>query len=177
MTTIRKSDGFALVDLIFVVGIIGILFGIAAPNLMQARQSSGAASALGSLRAIGSGQLTYALSCGGGFYAPSLTVLGTPATGTTEPFISPNISESDSVIRAGYLLEMEAAPFPGSPASCNGMAAGESGLGFAAAADPLEPNMTRFFAINANGQIWEHTASMYATIPEVGDSLVGQPLR
>ncbi len=94
-----------------------------------------------------------------------------------EPFISPNISESDSVIRAGYLLEMEAAPFPGSPASCNGMGAGESGLGFAAAADPLEPNMTRFFAINANGQIWEHTSSMYATIPEVGDSLVGQPLQ
>ena len=177
MTTIRKSEGFALIDLIFVVGIIGILCGIAAPNLLQARQSSGAASAVGSLRAISSGQLTFALTCGGGFYAPALTDLGRAPAGSNEAFVSPNIGSDDAVIRAGYLLEMEALPFGGAPASCNGLGAGEAGLGFAAAADPLEPNSTRFFALNANGQIWEHSSSMYATIPEVGDSPLGRPLK
>lgn len=177
MTTIRKSDGFALIDLIFVVGIIGILFGIAAPNLLQARQSSGAASAIGSLRAISSGQLTFALTCGGGFYAPLLTVLGTAPAGSNEAFVSPNIGSDDSVIRAGYVVEMEATPFAGAPPSCNGLAAGESGQAYVAGADPLEPNVTRFFAINANGMIWEDTASVYATMPEIGDPPSGHPLR
>lgn len=177
MTTIRKSDGFALIDLIFVVGIIGILFGIAAPNLLQARQSSGAASAIGSLRAISSGQLTFALTCGGGFYAPALTVLGTAPAGSNEAFISPNMGADDSVIRAGYLVEMEATPFAGAPASCNGLSAGEAGQAFVAGADPVEPNVKRFFGINANGMIWEDTASVYATMPEIGDPANGHPLR
>jgi competence protein ComGC len=177
VTTIRKSEGFALIDLIFVVGIIGILCGIAAPNLLQARQSSGAASAVGSLRAISSGQLTFALTCGGGFYAPALTDLGRAPVGSSEAFVSPNIGSDDVIVRAGYRLEMEALPFGGSPASCNGVAAGDAGLGFAAGADPLEPNSTRFFAVNANGQIWEHSSTLYPTIPETGDSPLGGPLK
>src|SRR5262245_45236880 len=71
----RSAHGFALIDLIFVCGIIGVLAVIAMPRLLLAKQAAGAASAIGSLRAIDSSQLTFALTCGGGFYAPSLTVL------------------------------------------------------------------------------------------------------
>src|SRR5437660_8980897 len=85
---IRKAQGFALIDMIFVTGIIGLLMSIAMPRLILAKQSAGAASAIGSMRAIGSSQLSYALTCGGGFYAPNLSTLGTAPAGSNEPFIA-----------------------------------------------------------------------------------------
>src|SRR5256885_16083943 len=75
---LRKAHGFALIDMIFVTGIIGLLMTIAMPRLIMAKQSAGAPSATGSMRAIGSPQLTYARTCGAGFYAPSLWTSGTP---------------------------------------------------------------------------------------------------
>ena len=62
----RKAQGFALIDLIFVCGIIGLLASIAMPRLALAQQAAGASSAIASMRAISSAQLTYALSCGNG---------------------------------------------------------------------------------------------------------------
>ena len=47
----RKAQGFALIDLIFVCGIIGLLSSIALPRLMLAKQAAGAASAIGIMRA------------------------------------------------------------------------------------------------------------------------------
>src|SRR5436309_1824776 len=49
---IRTSRGFALIDLIFVCGIIGVLVGIAIPRLTAAKAAAGAVAAVGSLRAI-----------------------------------------------------------------------------------------------------------------------------
>ncbi len=172
----RKSDGFALIDLLFVCGIIGILCTIAVPNMLLARQSAGSASAIGSLRAINSAQLTFALTCGGGFYAPNLTTLGTAPAGSREGFISPNLAMSDSVTKAGYLIQVEATPFAGAPGSCNGLGLGEGGQGFKAGADPLEPVNSRFFATNANGQIFEHTSTLLAVMPETGEPTSGHPL-
>ena len=68
--TIRKADGFALIDILFVCAMIGVLSTIALPRMLIAKQSAGAASAIGSLRTIHSAQLTFALTCGAGFYAP-----------------------------------------------------------------------------------------------------------
>src|SRR5262249_44803302 len=84
---VRKADGFALIDLLFVCGRVGTLVSIAMPSLFTAKQQAGAASAIGSLRAINSAELTYALTCGAGFYADSLTRLGTAPPGSNEPFI------------------------------------------------------------------------------------------
>src|SRR4051812_50156902 len=83
--SIKKADGFALIDLIFVCGMIGLLCSIALPRLLLAKQAAGAASAIGSMRTINSGQLTYALTCGNGFYAPNLSTLGRPPGGSSEP--------------------------------------------------------------------------------------------
>jgi type II secretory pathway pseudopilin PulG len=84
----RKPPGFALIDLVFVCGIIGLLASIAVPRMTMAKSAAGAASAIGSLRAINSAQLAFALTCGAGFYAPSLTALAVAPPGSNEPFIA-----------------------------------------------------------------------------------------
>lgn len=172
-----KTDGFALIDLIFTVGLIGTLAMLALPSLVMARQSAGAASAIGSMRTISSAQLSFALTCGGGFYAPSLTSLGTPPPASIAGFISPQLSVANQVTRAGYLVRMAATPFGPSPPSCNGLALGATAQAFKAGADPVEPGNSRFFAINANGQIFEHDASLFAVMPEAGEPPVGQLLK
>jgi len=171
-----KADGFALLDLIFVCGIIGLLASIAIPQLTMAKASAGAASAVGSMRAISSSQLTYALTCGGGFYAPKLTTLGTAPPASTEPYIGGGLGDADTVNKSGYTVRMAGTAYPGAPETCNGVGAGEAAQGFAAAADPTDPNNPRFFAINSNNAIYEHTVTLWGVMPENGEPAVGQPL-
>jgi type II secretory pathway pseudopilin PulG len=172
-----KAQGFALIDLIFVCGIIGLLCGIALPRLLLARQSAGSAAAIGSMRSINSAELTYALTCGSGFYAPNLTTLGIAPPGSREPFLSPGLTGSNSVIKSGYTITVDGAPFPGSPPTCNGLGGGQSAQGFRSGADPVEPTNVRFFSSNASGSIYEDTATIFATMPEVGEPPSGHPLR
>src|SRR3954468_7918131 len=141
---VASARGFALIDLLFVCAIIGLLCGIALPRLLLAKQQAGAASAIGSMRAINSAQLTYALTCGAGFYGNSLTRLGTAPPGSNEPFIGRGLGSADTVTKAGYIIQVSATPYAGSPASCNGAAAGDDGKGFKAAADPSLPTASRF---------------------------------
>jgi type II secretory pathway pseudopilin PulG len=173
---VRQAQGFALIDLIFVCGVIGVLCSVAMPHLFAARTAAGASSAIGSMRAINSGQLTFALTCGAGFYAPNLSTLGTPPPGSNEPFVTGGLGSSDTVTKSSYVIQMEATPFAGSPASCNGLASGEAGQGFRAAADPADPQSTRFFATNANNVIFEHTSTLFPTMPEAGDPPSGHVL-
>jgi type II secretory pathway pseudopilin PulG len=173
----HRANGFALIDVIFVCGIIGVLSIIALPRLTLARQTASAASAIGSMRAINSAQLTFALTCGGGFYAPNLTTLGQTSAGSREAFIVPQLSVADEIIHSNYRIQILATPFPGAPASCNGLGSGEAAQGFAAVADPIEATNSRYFATNANSQIWEHTTSFLAAMPELGEPAIGHPLQ
>ncbi len=174
---IRKAQGFALIDLVFVCGIIGLLSSIALPRMLQAQQAAGASSAIGSLRTIGSAELTFALTCGSGFYAPNLTALGTPPPGSRDAFISPTLSAGNTVIRSGYIFQLEGLPYEGSPSACNNPNPGETTQGFKAGADPVGAGNERFFAINANGSIYEHTAPLFADMPELGEPPIGRILR
>jgi type II secretory pathway pseudopilin PulG len=175
-TVIRGAKGFALIDLIFVCGLIGLLCAIAVPRLLMAKQAAGSASAIGSMRAVNSAELTFALTCGNGFYAPSLTTLGTPPPGSTEAFITSGLSVADTVTKSGYVIQLTATPFAGSPGACNGLAGGQGGQAFKAAADPSEPGNLRFFATNSNGVIFEDTASLWSGMPEVGEPASGHPI-
>src|SRR3954470_19209829 len=152
--TIRKAQGFALIDLIFVCGLIGVLCSIALPRLLLARQSASSASAVGSMRVIDSAQLTYALTCGSGFYAPNLTTLGTPPPSSNEAFITVGLGTADTVIKSAYSVTMSAAPYAGAPGSCNGLGVGAAGQGFTATADPIEMPNVRFFGTNASNVIY-----------------------
>jgi len=175
--TVRKAHGFALIDLIFVCGVIGILVSIAMPSLFTAKQAASASSAIGSMRALNSAELTYALTCGSGFYAPSLSRLGTLPPGSNASFIGGGLGSADVVTKSAYIIQLTATAFPGAPASCNGAAAGADGQGFKAAADPNQVQNLRFLATNANNVIYEHTSTLWAVMPEVGEPPVGHVLR
>ena len=169
-----NAKGFALIDLIFTIGIIGVLATMAMPRLLAARQSAGSASAIGSLRAIGSAQLTFALTCGGGFYSPNLSTLGVAPPASNEAFLSQNLTGGDIVTRGGYLIQMSATPFVTAPGSCNGLPLGQASQAYKVGADPVDPTTNfRYFATNANGVIFEDTASLYAAMPEVGEPASG----
>ncbi len=176
MTT-RKADGFALIDLLFVIALIGVLSTIALPRMLLARQSAGAASAIGSMRVIHSAELTFALTCGAGFYAPDLTTLGRAPVGSREGFISPNLATANTVTKSGYVIQLDGVAFPGAPGSCNGLAVGEAAQGWRAFADPTDADNRRYFATNVNGSIFENTATLSAAMPEVGEPPIGQVLR
>jgi type II secretory pathway pseudopilin PulG len=170
---IRSEKGFTLLDMLFVCGLIGIISVIAMPRLLLARQSANASSAIATMRAIDSAQLTFALTCGAGFYAPKLTTLGNPPPGSNQAFLSPDVTSADTVTKSGYIIQMTATPFAGAPASCNGLGVGAAGQAFVAAADPTEPSNPRFFATNVNSSIWENSSTLFGVMPEVGEPAAG----
>jgi len=176
--SLRTAAGFALIDLLFVCGIISLLSGMALPRLMAAKGSAMSASAISTLRTIGSAQVTFAITCGNGFYAPSLTTLGKAPAGSTEAFVKGDLALADTVIKSGYKFEVFATPFAGAPDPCNAIGAGMTGLAFKSGGDPLDvANNTRYFAANADNIIWEDTAPLFPTIPEAGDSVTGHTIQ
>lgn len=56
---IRQQQGFSLIELLFVVTIIGIIASIAVPGLRRARQYANSGSAIQSLRTITSAEYMY----------------------------------------------------------------------------------------------------------------------
>ena len=171
-----SAQGFAIIDLLFVCAIIGIVSGIALPKLVMARNGAFSASAIASLRTINSAQLTFAITCGNGFYAPNLTSLAKVPAGSVDGYIKGDLGSADTVIKSGYTIQMSGTPFAGAPDTCNTLGAGTTALAFKAAADPVDPASPRFFAVNANGSIWEDTTSLFAAMPEDVDPATGQTI-
>ena len=171
----RQSDaGFTLIELLIVVAIIGVLAAIAVISLARARQSGNEASAIGSLRAITSGQAAYASSCGGGGYAQNNADLGKgPAGGVA--FISPDLEKADLVANAksGYTIDVndsaDADNRDVKPAAetCNASSAASRAM-YHVAADPLTRGVsgTRSFGSDRRGTIYfSITASIPNPIP------------
>jgi prepilin-type N-terminal cleavage/methylation domain-containing protein len=175
--TARSDRGFTLIDLLFVIAIMGTVMSLAIPGLMRARFAAGASSAIGSLRVINSAQLSYAITCGQGFYAPDLMTLGTPPAGSTAAFISPDLGSANVVVKSSWQIQMTGTPLPGAPVSCNGAAQGSDTAGYRAGADPLGAALARFFATNASGVIYEANVPIYAAMPETGTPVGLTPLQ
>jgi len=179
-STRRRSDqrGFTLIDMLFVIALIGTLSVMALPGFLRARGAAQASSALGTMRAINSGQLSYAITCGLGFYAPDLPTLGVKPPASSAAFLPDGLTSGATVGRHGYSFTVKGTPLPGAPETCNGLGGGQAAPGYAATADPIATVATgRYFGTNAEGLLYEHSASLNGIMPESGLPPAGAPIR
>lgn len=176
--SLRNDRGFTLIDMLFVIALIGLLSALALPGLTRARGAAHSASAVGTIRTISSAQLTFAISCGLGFYAPDLPTLGINPPSSSHAFLSTDLASAATVIKSGYSFAVGATPLPGAPGSCNGLAPGSAAPGYVVVADTLNPSFVpRFFASNAGGVIYEHSATLSGIMPETGAPAAGAPFK
>lgn len=157
------NRGFTLVEILFVVGIIGILSAIAAPALSRTKMAANESSAIASLRTIHSAQQAFWASCGSGNYSPSLQNLGLPVAGSPG-YISNDISGAAPIVKSGYEFDMDTVN-PSVGNSCNG---GSLVVTYHATADPLPGRGRRYFGSNGGGAIYQSSATLFALMPDTG---------
>jgi type II secretory pathway pseudopilin PulG len=143
-------------ELLIVIGILGVVAALAIPGLMSAKQAGAEASAIGSMRAINSAQFVYATTCGSGYFAPNLPVLGVPAAGAT-PYLSPDLTAAVTVVKTQYSVTMGSTvgPVVSAPATCNGVGAGVATASYWATATPTAGAGTHAFGTNVGGVVYQ----------------------
>jgi len=164
MTT-GDRQGFSLIELLIVVAVIAIIAAIAVPGLLRARMSGNESSAIGSLRAIDSGEVSYSTACGGNAFATALPTLGVPPPGGSEAFLSLDLTALANPQKSGFIFSLAAGLGANAgPLDCNGTATQTT---YYATAVPTTPGLTgnRAFATSSGHAIWQDVAGGGAAAP------------
>jgi prepilin-type N-terminal cleavage/methylation domain-containing protein len=134
----RSTKGFSLIELLIVVAIILVIAAIAIPSLLQARLAANESSAVGSLSAIKSAEVTYYTAYPSIGYSPDIGTLGGPdpcAPASTnacllDSFLSSSVPGSTG--KSGYVYAATGITSPG----------GTMNTAFVAAAAPVAAHST-----------------------------------
>ena len=159
--------------------ILGILLAISAANYKQARLRGAEASAIGSIAAINQAQSAYMHTCGNQRFAPTLQALGKRNPGTNAPFLSPDLTGAEEVVKSGYKILMEGTEGE-EPLQTLQTCTGDTPVeGYHVTADPLKPGITgnRYFGSNASLVIYESTESLAGKMPDTGPPQQAQEVR
>ncbi len=119
----KKTNGFSLIELLIVVAIILIIAAIAIPNLLRARISANEASAVTSVHAVNTAEITYSsifpltgysatlasLGPGGGCNSPANACIidATLASGTKSGYIFTYTQTAGGPPAPGYTLNAD----------------------------------------------------------------------
>jgi type IV pilus assembly protein PilA len=173
---VRDSRGFTLIEVLLVLLILGILLTISLANYRQARLRGAEASAIGSLSAINQAQFAYMQTCGNQKFAPHLTTLGKVNPGTSAPYLSPDLTGADEVIKAGYRILMEGTDVLEPVTTCSGDTPVEA---YHVTADPVTPGSTgnRYFGTNVDLVIYEDLETFSGKMPDSGAPQLGREVR
>jgi type IV pilus assembly protein PilA len=165
IAAVTEGSGAMVVLVVILVAVVsiamvGIIAAIAIPGLLRARMAGNEASAIGSLRSITSGQLSYAAACGGGGYAVSLDDLVKPSKDNNVGFVGAEMGRN-GVMKSGYRFTVmrDAAPEVtdmGTAADTCNRSTGTPASSFVATAEPVQPGNTgsRYFAVDARGVVF-----------------------
>lgn len=159
-TTFHRADGFTLLEVIFVSGLIALLSGIAVPSLLRSRAAANEASTLGTVRTVHTAQLTYALTCGYGLYAESFTALG-----GANAFLSPDLTTNPTPLKTGYRFTLQ--PGPGGLSKYTDCHGASIAVDYYITAEPIRVGDTgsRAFASNQAHLIWQDTTGVAPVEP------------
>jgi hypothetical protein len=140
------------------------------------------ASAIGSLRAVNSAQLSYSTSCAQGFAATMAELASPPSTGG-QPFISPDLKGGNPIVKSGYnLTYTPGTAIAGAAGSCtvvnNGGPVPVDIYAFAGA--PISPNSSgvRYFGTNEQQTLFQDTGAVtFGVAPTRTPSGTSVPLK